>query len=175
MVDRRPAARPIDKLGAADAAAELLHCAVEPIECLRMSERSAVWRVRVLLPGLPEPQLLIVKEYPGVTEGWTRESAALAAAPRDAPVPRLIAASASPPVVVMTDAGTGPSAADVLLHGTAADAAAAVERLADSLALLHLTTQGARAEFGVEPGCRPRSRRGASNGTGRDWRAACLM
>jgi hypothetical protein len=146
-MDQRGAA---DVADAADAAAELLHCAVEPIECLRRSERSAVWRVRAQLPGLPEPQLLIVKEYPGVTEGWIRESAALAAAPSDAPVPRLVAASASPPVVVMADAGTGPSAADAMLHGTAADAAAAVERLADSLALLHLTTQGARAEFGAQ-------------------------
>jgi hypothetical protein len=151
VVDWRPEA-PSER-GAADtasAAAALLGCAVETIECLRGSERSAVWRVRAQLPGLPEPRLLIVKEYPGATEGWIRESAALAAAPDDAPVPRLIAASASPPIVVMADAEAGSSVADVLLHGTAEDAAAAVERLADSLALLHLTTQGARAEFGAQ-------------------------
>ena len=80
--------------------------------------------------------MLIVKVFPDAGEGWVRESAALAAAPAGAPVPRLVAASASPPVVVMTDAGTGPSVADALLGGDAAEAGMAVGRLAAALAAL---------------------------------------
>jgi hypothetical protein len=94
--------------------------------------------------------MLIVKVFPDAGEGWARESAALAAAPAGAPVPRLVAASADPAVVVMTDAGTGPSVAAVLPGGDAAEARTAVGRLAAAFAALHLSTQGARDAFGAE-------------------------
>jgi len=123
---------------------------IDPVEWLRQTQRSEVLRVRAVRPGRSEPEMLIVKLFPDASEGWVRESAALAAAPAGAPVPRLVAAGASPPVVVMTDAGTGRSVADVLLGGDAAEAGAAVERLAAALAMLHVSTQGVRDAFGAE-------------------------
>ncbi len=123
---------------------------IEPVETLRRTERSEVLRVRAVRPCWSGAQMLIVKAFPDAGEGWVRESAALAAAPDSAPVPRLVAASADPPVVVMTDAGTGPSVADVLLGGDAAEARTAVGQLAAALAGLHLSTQGARDAFGAE-------------------------
>jgi hypothetical protein len=45
--------------------------------------------------------MLIVKVFPDAGEGRARESAALATAPAGAPVPRLVAAGASPVVVVV--------------------------------------------------------------------------
>jgi hypothetical protein len=131
-------------------AALLPGAGIEAAGELRRTERSAVLRVRASAPGWPGPQMLIVKQFPDAGEGWVRESAALAAAPAGAPVPRLVAASADPPVVVMTDAGTGPSVADALLGDDAAEAGAAVERLAAALALLHLSTQGVREAFGAQ-------------------------
>ena len=134
-----------------DAVAALLPgVRIELAGVLRRTERSEVLRVRAVRPGWAEPQMLIVKVFPDAGEGWVRESAALAAAPAGAPVPRLVAASASPPVVVMTDAGTGPSVADALLGDDAAEAGTAVGRLAAALALLHLSTQGVRDAFGAE-------------------------
>jgi hypothetical protein len=118
---------------------------------LRQTERSEVLRVRAEGPGQSAgPEMLIVKTFPEAGEGWARESAALAAMPPGAPVPRLVAASAEPPVVVMTDAGTGPSVADALLGGDAAEARTAVGRLGKVLAALHLSTQGARGAFSAE-------------------------
>lgn len=137
-----------DALGAV--AALLPGARVEPAGMLRRTERSEVLRVRAVRPGGPGPEMLIVKVFPDAGEGWARESAALAAVPDGAPMPRLVAASAEPAVVVMTDAGTGPSLAGVLLGGDAAQAAAAVGRLADALAALHLRTRGVREVFGAE-------------------------
>jgi hypothetical protein len=137
-----------DAVGAA--AALLPDVRIDLVGSLRRSEWSEVLRVRAVRPGCSEPEMLIVKVFPHAGEGWVRESAALAVAPADAPVPRLVAASASPPVVVMTDAGTGPSLADVMLSGDAAEATTGVERLAAALATLHLSTQGVRDAFGAE-------------------------
>ncbi len=106
-----------DTLGAV--AALLPGMRIEAVETLRRSERSEVLRVRAAGPGWSGPQMLIVKVFPDAAEGWVRESAALAVAPARAPMPRLVAAGASPAVVVMTDAGTGPSAADALLGNDA--------------------------------------------------------
>jgi Phosphotransferase enzyme family len=138
----------VDTAGAV--AALLPDAHIDQVERLRQTARSAVLRVRAIRPGWSESEMLIVKEFPDAGEGWVRESAALAAAPADAPVPRLVAASASPPVVVMTDAGTGPSVADALLGGDAAAAGTAVERFAAALGLLHLSTQGVRGAFSAE-------------------------
>src|SRR5262245_7712855 len=146
----------MDALSAA--AALLPDLRVEAAETLRRSERSEVLRVRVDGPDWPGPPTLIVKLCPDAGESWARESAALAAMPAVAPVPRLIAASADPPAIVMTDAGSGPSLATVLLDGDAAQAAAATSQFAESLAALHLATQDAHDAFAAELAAR-------SNGT----------
>jgi hypothetical protein len=137
-----------DVLGAVAALLPGVH--LELVRELRRTERSAVLRVRAVRPGQPGPELLIVKVFPDAGEGWARESAALAAAPARAPVPRLVAAGTDPPVVVMTDAGSGPSVADALLGGDAAAAKAAVGELAAALAALHLSTQDVRETFSAE-------------------------
>ena len=138
----------MDALSAAAALLPDLH--VEAAETLRRSERSEVLRVRVDGPDWPGPPTLIVKLCPDAGESWARESAALAAMPGAAPVPRLIAASADPPAIVMTDAGSGPSLATALLDGDAAQAAAATAQFAESLAALHLATQDAHDAFAAE-------------------------
>jgi hypothetical protein len=138
----------MDALSAA--AALLPGLRVTPAGTLRRSERSEVLRVRVSVPGWPGPPTLIVKLYPDAGESWARESAALAATPATAPVPRLIAASADPPAIVMTDAGSGPSLATALLDGDAAQAAAATGQFAGALAALHLATQDAHDAFAAE-------------------------
>jgi hypothetical protein len=123
---------------------------IEEAGTLRRTERSEVLRVRAVRPGGTGPEMLIVKVFPEAGEGWARESAALAAAPAGAPVPRLVAASADPAVVVMTDAGAGPSVAEVLLGDDAAEARTAVGRLAAALGTLHLSTRDVRDGFGAE-------------------------
>jgi hypothetical protein len=138
----------MDALSAA--AALLPDLRVEAEETLRRSERSEVLRVRVDGPGWPGPPTLIVKLCPDAGESWARESAALAAMPAAAPVPRLIAASADPPALVMTDAGTGPSLATALLGRDPAQATAATAQFAESLAALHLATQDAHHAFAAE-------------------------
>ncbi|HEY3906701.1 MAG TPA: phosphotransferase [Streptosporangiaceae bacterium] len=125
---------------------------IEPVEWLRRTDRSAVLRVRAEGAGWPGPQALIVKLFPDAGEAWARESAALIAAPASAPVPDLIAAGADPPLVVMTDAGSGSSLADVLLARDATAAGTAVEEFATALARLHLSTSGqeTRRAFAAE-------------------------
>jgi hypothetical protein len=138
----------MDALSAASALLPDLRVKAE--ETLGRSERSEVLRVRVDGPDWPGPPTLIVKLCPDAGESWARESAALAAMPGAAPVPRLIAASADPPAIVMTDAGSGPSLATALLDGDAAQAAAATAQFAESLAALHLATQDAHDAFAAE-------------------------
>jgi hypothetical protein len=138
----------MDALSAA--AALLPDLCVEPAGTLRRSDRSEVLRVRVSGPGWPGPDTLVVKLCPDAGESWARESAALAAMPAAAPVPRLIAASAEPPAIVMTDAGSGPSLATALLDGDAAQAATATGQFALALAALHLATQDAHDAFAAE-------------------------
>src|SRR6185312_1565594 len=138
----------MDALSAA--AALLPDLRVEAAETLRRSDRSEVIRIRVDGPGWTGPPTLIVKLCPDAGESWARESAALATMPGTAPVPRLIAASADPPAIVMTDAGPGPSLATALLDGDAEQAAVATGQFAEALAALHLATQGAQETFTVE-------------------------
>jgi hypothetical protein len=138
----------MDALSAA--AALLPDLRVEAAETLRRSERSEVLRVRVSGPGWTGPDTLIVKLCPDAGESWARESAALAAMPATAPVPRLIAASADPPAIVMTDAGSGPSLATALLDGGPAQAAAETSQFAGTLAALHVATQDAHDAFAAE-------------------------
>jgi hypothetical protein len=138
-------AAPVPHETVAAVAALLPEAHVELAEIIRRTERSEVVRVRAAGYGT-----LIAKRYLGAADGWARESAALAVAPPGAPVPRLVAASPSPPVVVMTDAGTGPSLADALLTGDAGEAAMATERFAATLAALHLSTHDVPDAFGAE-------------------------
>jgi hypothetical protein len=138
----------MDALSAASALLPDLRVKAE--ETLGRSERSEVLRVRVDGPDWAGPPKLIVKLYPDAGESWARESAALAAMPAAAPVPRLIAASADPPALVMTDAGTGPSLATALLGRDPAQATAATAQFAESLAALHLATQDAHHAFAAE-------------------------
>ena len=138
----------MDALGAA--AALLPDLRVEAAGTLSHSERSEVLRIRVSGPGWNGPPTLVVKLCPDAGESWARESAALAAMPGAAPVPRLIAASADPPVIVMTDAGPGPSLATALLGGDAAEATAALGEFAEALAALHSATRDAHETFAAE-------------------------
>lgn len=115
------------------AVADLLPTAVlELAETIRESEASRVLRVRASGAGWTGPETLIVKRYAAAAEGWAREIAALSVVPTGAPSPRLVAYARSPALVVMTDAGTGPSVADALLSGTAAEATAALGGFADA-------------------------------------------
>ena len=138
----------MDALSAA--AALLPDLRVEAAETLRRSERSEVLRVRVDGPGWPGPPTLIVKLCPDAGESWARETSALTVMPGTAPVPRLIAASADPPAIVMTDAGPGPSLATALLGSDPAQATAATAEFAESLAALHLATQDVHETFAAE-------------------------
>jgi hypothetical protein len=137
-------ARPLPDDTVAAVAALLPGERVELAGTIRRTERSEVLRVRAAGYGT-----LIVKRH-AAAGSWARESAALAVAPSGAPVPALVAASGSPPVVVMTDAGTGPSLADALLTGGAEEAARCTERFAVTLAALHLSTRRQRDVFVAE-------------------------
>ena len=112
------------------------------VERLIGSKRSLV--ARVLVDG----RSLIVKQYVGGDgDGWARERAALSILPDDAPAPKLVATSALPPIVVMTDIGGGPSVAKALLGRDPTVAAEAMASWATSLATLHRQTRGSRGAF----------------------------
>lgn len=123
---------------------------IEVAETIRDSQWSRVLRVRAGGANWTGPKTLIVKRFPEAGEGWARESSALAVVSPGAPAPGLVASAADPPLVVMTDGGTGPSVADALLSGSAEYATAALEGFADALAALHLSTLGAGESFGAE-------------------------
>ncbi|BFU46374.1 phosphotransferase [Krasilnikovia sp. MM14-A1004] len=114
---------------------------VEVLGELGGSTRSSVHRVRA------DSRTVIVKEFTNSPDGWVRECAALSVLPPDAPTPRLIAAGAAPPTVVMSDVGSGPSVADALLGDDPARAADAVVAWARSMASLHRVTTGSRPAF----------------------------
>jgi len=113
------------------------------LEQLGGSNRSVVRRVSA------DAGTLIVKRFVSSDEGWVRESAALSVLPPGAPAPRLVAASGTAPVVVMTDLGTGTSVADALLGDDASVAAEAVVSWATAVATLHRVTAGSREAFRV--------------------------
>src|SRR5690349_6546139 len=88
-----------------------------------------------------DSRTVIVKEFSGSAgERWRRESAALSVLPAEAPAPRLITAVAAPPVVVMSDLGSGASVADALLGPDPGTAADAVVEWAKAIAELHRVT-----------------------------------
>jgi hypothetical protein len=93
---------------------------------------------------------LIAKLYTAAGESWVREVSALSVLPADIPAPRLVASGGEPPIVVMTDVGTGGSVADALLGADPDEAARAVGEWAEAVAGLHSATAGLRAAFTAE-------------------------
>jgi hypothetical protein len=67
--------------------------------------------------------------------------------PSEVRTPRLVAAGAVPPTVVMSDVGPGASVADALLGQDPAEAADAVVAWATAIAVLHRATAGSREAF----------------------------
>ncbi|MEU8076430.1 hypothetical protein AB0B31_13380 [Catellatospora citrea] len=122
--------------------------AVSPVDALGGSDRSAVRRARITRPG-EAPTTVIVKTFDH-PESWARESAALGLLPVGTPAPRLLAAGASPPVVVMSDLGTGTNVADALLGTDPSAAEAAVYAWTDAIAAVHQATLGLRDAFRAE-------------------------
>lgn len=121
---------------------------VSPVDALGGSSRSAVRRARITRPGEP-PTTVIVKTFHH-PESWAREAAGLAVLPAGTPAPRLLAAGASPPVVVMSDLGTGTNVADALLGTDPAVAEAAVYAWTGAIAAVHRATSGLRDAFRAE-------------------------
>lgn len=131
-----------------EARALLPGATVSPVDALGGSDRSAVRRARLTRPGEP-PTTVIVKTFDH-PQSWARESAALAVLPPGTPAPRLLAAGAAPPVVVMSDLGGGANVADALLGADPATAAAAVLAWTDAIATVHRATAGLRDAFRAE-------------------------
>ncbi|MFC7241277.1 phosphotransferase [Catellatospora aurea] len=121
---------------------------VSPVDALGGSSRSAVRRARITRPGEP-PTTVIVKTFLH-PESWARESAALAVLPPGTPAPRLLAAGPVPPVIVMSDLGTGTNVADALLGTDPSAAESAVYAWANAIAAVHRTTAGLREAFRAE-------------------------
>jgi Phosphotransferase enzyme family len=129
--------------------------AVEPLlpgvrlfrpESLSGNDRALVHRVAAEYPDGTRTSL-ITKQYQSAGEGWVRESAALTVLPRSIAAPRIVATQDAPPVLVLSDLGTGPSVADALLGRDAEAAARAVSAWAAAMAQLHAATVGLRTEF----------------------------
>jgi hypothetical protein len=83
---------------------------------LEGSDRAVVQRLSVLDDHGGQASV-VAKLFTTAGEGPVREAAALSSFPPGLPVPRLLAEQAQPPLLVMTDAGAGPSVADALLGG----------------------------------------------------------
>jgi hypothetical protein len=103
-------------------------------DALGGSNRSTVHRVRA------GEGTVIVKQFASPEGGFPREAAALSVLPPDAPTPRLLGVRASPPTIVLADAGTGPSVADALLGDDPAVARESLLSWASTLARLHDST-----------------------------------
>jgi hypothetical protein len=121
----------------------------ERAETLGGSDLSVVQRLAVLDEKLQRTSI-VAKLFTGPGDGPVRESAALASLPPGLPVPRLLAEQARPPLLLLSDAGTGPSVADALLGRDPAVAAQAVFDWADAIARLHAATLGAPEAFSAE-------------------------
>jgi len=109
------------------------------------SERSAVRRCWTSDGGT-----VVVKTYPDSAEGresFAAEAAGLALTGDAGTGPRLLAASQPDRLIVMTDLGSGPSLADLLLGGSADAAAEAVLAWARACGELAVATAGREAEL----------------------------
>jgi hypothetical protein len=131
-----------------DARALLPGKVLSPLGALGGSDRTAVRRASVTDSAEP-PTTVIVKTFAD-RESWAREAAALAVLPSDAPAPRLLAAGAPPPVVVMSDLGEGTNLADALLGTDPLAAVSAVHAWIDAIAGLHRSTLATRDAFRAE-------------------------
>jgi hypothetical protein len=120
---------------------------------LEGSDRAVVQRLSVLDDHGGQASV-VAKLFTTADEGPVREAAALSSLPPGLPVPRLLAEQAQPPLLVMTDAGAGPSVADALLGGDPGAAEAAVLDWAAALAAVHTGTLGSPAVFAAEVGHR---------------------
>jgi len=117
------------------------------MDTLGGSQRSSVRRARAIGPD--GQRTVIVKTFKD-TEGWVRESAALAVLPAEMAAPRLVVSGATPPVVIMSDLGDGESVADALLGTDPTRATHAVDAWVDAIAALHRGTLGLRDRFEAE-------------------------
>jgi len=109
------------------------------------SERSAVRRC-----WLPDGGTVVVKTYPDSAEGresFAAEAAGLALTGATGTGPRLLAASQPERLIVMTDLGSGPSLADLLLGDSAEAAGEAVLAWARACGELAVATAGREAEL----------------------------
>ena len=126
---------------------------VQEAVTLEGSDRAVVQRLSVLDDHGGQASV-VAKLFTTAGEGPVREAAALSSLPPGLPVPRLLAEQAEPPLLVMTDAGAGPSVADALLCGDPGAAEAAVLDWAAALAAVHTGTLGSAAVFTAEIGHR---------------------
>jgi len=132
-------------------AAEALGHPLTVVEELRDRDRSRV--VRAAVDGGPET--VIVKLYPpDFVNRWHRESSALTVlSGRGLPIGELVTAVGDPPLIVLRDAGQGPSLADALLSTDAEAATARLHAWVDAL-------------LGSEESCRSRIAAAGVAGTG---------
>jgi hypothetical protein len=117
------------------------------------NERTTVERVRATWPDGAR-STLIVKQYQSAGEGWVRESAALSVIPEHVRAPRLVAAGAAPPVLIIEDLGAGRTVADALLGDDPSAAEAALQAWAQAIAVLHSATRETRDAFRAALGAR---------------------
>lgn len=110
------------------------------------NDRTLIHRVAARYPDGTRTSL-ITKQYQSAGEGWVRESAALEVLPRSVAVPRVVAMQDAPPVLIISDLGSGPSVADALLGHDAQAAERALTAWAVSMARLHSATVGLRTAF----------------------------
>jgi hypothetical protein len=131
-----------DLLAAASAALGVM---LADQEDLGGSEHSAVRRCHLAGGGT-----VVIKNYPDTEEGaqsFAAEAAGLALAEQTGAGPRLLAASTPARLVVMSDLGTAPSLADVLLTGQAAEAEAALLDWVRACGELAVATAGQQPEL----------------------------
>ena len=118
-------------------------------ERLRGGDRTELRRVRARWPDGATTSV-IVKHFVTAGEGWAREAAALAAIEPDGATPRVVAEGTAPPLLVLTDLGTGRNVADALLGDDPEAASAAVRGWAQAIASLHRATLSSRDRFRAE-------------------------
>ena len=109
------------------------------------SDRSEVLRCRTSADGT-----VVVKSYPATaagTESFAAETAGLAFVSGMGVSPDLLAADPVHRVIVMSDLGTAPSLADLLLSGSSRSAADALLDWAEACGQLGVATAGRRREF----------------------------
>lgn len=110
------------------------------------SDRSSILRCRMSVNGS-----VVVKSYPATafgTEGFATESAGLAFIAGMSAGPELLAADPDQRVIVMSDLGTAPSLADLLLGSSPDRAASALLDWAQACGDLAVRTAGRRQDFG---------------------------